>query len=252
MRSRQASCAYVGLGLLLMTLSAGTANAEPSSPKAVASVLELFTSQGCSSCPPADKLFKTYVDRADIITLTLPVDYWDYLGWKDTFSNPRNSQRQRDYALGRGDGAVYTPQIVVNGRLHVAGASKSDIDEAIKTLSETAPLTVPVSMSSEGNTLIIKIGASQDGASVRDATVWLAVVQTKGEVEVRRGENVGRKLTYYNIVREMSAVGIWDGLPEEIRLSRKSVMRRQTDKCVVLVQQGLGGPIFGAAAWAEP
>lgn len=252
MRSRKASFAYVGLSLLFTVSIGNPAGAEKQGLAAVKGVVELFTSQGCSSCPPADKLFKTYVDRPDVIALTLPVDYWDYLGWKDTFSNPRNSQRQRDYATRRGDGAVYTPQVVVNGRMHVVGTSKRDIDAAIETLSRQQPLAVPVSMVSDGGTLVIKIGASEDGTSIRDATVWLAVVQKKGEVEVGRGENTGRKLAYHNVVREMSPVGIWNGLADEIRLSRKSVMWRQTDRCVVLVQHGTGGPILGAAEWARP
>lgn len=252
MRSRQASFVYVGLGLLFTASASQTARAAPRAAAAVTGVVELFTSQGCSSCPPADKLLKSYTDRSDVIALTLPVDYWDYLGWKDTFSSPRNSQRQRDYATRRGDGAVYTPQVVVNGRLHVVGTSKSDIDAAIKTLSLQQPLKVPISMNSEGGTLVIKIGASQDGASIRDATVWLAVVQKKGEVEIGQGENTGRTLTYHNVVREMSAVGMWNGLPGEIRLARRSVMWRQTDRCVVLIQHGSGGPILGAAQWTKP
>ena len=248
MRSRQASAACVGFGFLLISLG-DAAQAEQKSAAHVTSVLELFTSQGCSSCPPADVLFKDYVDRPDVVALTLPVDYWDYLGWKDTFSNPRNSKRQRDYAARRGDGAVYTPQVVVNGRLHVIGTSKPDIDKTIDTLNREKPLSVPIAMTNEDGTLVINVGASKEAATVRDATVWLAVVQRKGEVEVGQGENTGRKLTYYNVVRQVSAVGMWDGMPEEFRLSHKSVMWQPTDSCVVLIQQGLGGPILGAAKW---
>lgn len=252
MRSRKASFAYFGLGILFAVSVGCPARAEKQALSTVKGVVELFTSQGCSSCPPADKLLKTYADRSDVIALTLPIDYWDYLGWKDTFSSPRNTQRQRDYAQRRGDGAVYTPQVVVNGRLHVVGTSKSDIDAAIDNLSRQQPLSVPVSMVSDGRALVIRIGAAKDGAFIRDATVWLAVVQKKGEVEVGHGENEGRKLVYYNVVREMSAVGMWNGFADEIRLSRKSVMWQQTDGCVVLVQQGSGGPILGAAEWARP
>lgn len=251
MRPPQASFAYVGLSILMTASLGGAARAEPKAAAPVVGVVELFTSQGCSSCPPADKLLKTYVDRPDVIGLTLPVDYWDYLGWKDTLSSPRNTQRQRDYAVTRGDGAVYTPQVVVNGRMHVVGSKQSEIDRAINKLKGQYPFTVPVRMATDGDALVINIGSAKDGNSVSDATVWLAVVQKKGEVEVGRGENSGRKLTYFNVVREMSAVGIWNGQAEEIRLSRKSVLWRQTERCVALVQKGAGGPILGAAQWPE-
>lgn len=249
-RSRRASLACAGLCLLFSATPGGAAPTEQKDAVRVIGVVELFTSQGCSSCPPADKLLKTYVDRPDTIALTLPVDYWDYLGWKDTFSSPRNSQRQRDYALTRGDGAVYTPQAVINGRLHVIGSSAKEINKAIKALNLETPLSVPVAMVSEGGTLIIDIGAAQDGMPAGgDATIWLAVVQKEGRAEIRDGENSGRELTYYNLVRDMSAVGVWEGEAQQIRLSRKSVMWDGTERCVVLVQQGPGGPILGAAAW---
>jgi hypothetical protein len=104
----------------LLSASAAAQTAVKSPP-----VLELFTSQGCSSCPAADALFKAYAARRDIVALSMPVDYWDYLGWKDTLGSPKFSRRQRDYAKQRGDGQVYTPQVVVNGRTHVVGSSKS-------------------------------------------------------------------------------------------------------------------------------
>ena len=94
-------------------------------------VVELFTSQGCSSCPPADVVLNTIAHRKDVIALTLPVDYWDYLGWKDTNASPRFTERQRAYAKSRGDGLIYTPQAVVNGLVHVNGASQHDVEQAI-------------------------------------------------------------------------------------------------------------------------
>lgn len=249
MRLRLASLACAGICLLFPPFSGAPVQAAQEKDEAVIGVVELFTSQGCSSCPPADKLLKTYVDRPDTIALTFPVDYWDYLGWKDTFSSPRNSQRQRDYALTRGDGAVYTPQAVINGRLHVTGSNEKEINRTIRRLNRETPLSVPVTMASKSGTLIIDIGAAKDGTDPGDATIWLAVLQKEARAEVRDGENSGRKLTYYNLVRDMSAVGVWEGTPKQIRLSRKSVMWAGTERCVVLVQQEPGGPILGAAAW---
>jgi len=249
MQLRLASLACAGIFLLFSPSEGAPMQAAQEGAVPVIGVIELFTSQGCSSCPPADKLLKTYVDRPDTIALTFPVDYWDYLGWKDTFSSPRNSQRQRDYALARGDGAVYTPQAVINGRLHVTGSDEKGINRTIRLLNRETPLSVPVTLASKGGTLIIDIGAAKDGTDPGDATVWLAVLQKEARAEIRDGENSGRKLTYYNLVRDMSAVGVWEGTPKQIRLSRKSVMWGGTERCVVLVQQEPGGPILGAAAW---
>ena len=117
----------------LVVGSASTANAGKASNTAATpvTVIELFTSQGCSSCPTADALLESYADRPDVVALTLPVDYWDYLGWKDTLASPKFSARQRTYAKARGDGRVYTPQVVINGLQHAVGSSATDIDRAI-------------------------------------------------------------------------------------------------------------------------
>ena len=101
-------------------------------------VVELFTSQGCSSCPAADALFVKLAKRSDLIVLTMPVDYWDYLGWKDTLATPGNTARQKAYAKSRGDGQVYTPQAVINGQIHVNGSSESQIENALRKTSGKA------------------------------------------------------------------------------------------------------------------
>lgn len=232
---------------LMLSTVFGVANAESSKVRAV---VELFTSQGCSSCPPADKLLKTFVDRPDVMALTLPVDYWDYLGWKDTFASPRFSERQRTYAKTRGDGAVYTPQAVINGRGHAVGFKKRLIDKAIMAFGKLAPLDLPVSVRSENNKLIIEVGKANVGAGAASATVWLAVVQKNGTVKIVRGENRGRKLEYFNIVRQITPVGMWSGEAERFELDIKSVSWPKMDACAVLVQDGIGGPIIGAA-WLD-
>ena len=123
-------------------LSAGSPATSGSSDQAqpIRAVIELFTSQGCSSCPPADALLQKYAADPNVIALSMPVDYWDYLGWKDTFASPRNTERQRAYAKSRGDGAIYTPQAVINGSIHVNGSSRSEIDQAIDLTSKDAAL----------------------------------------------------------------------------------------------------------------
>ncbi|MDX2290340.1 MAG: DUF1223 domain-containing protein [Hyphomicrobiaceae bacterium] len=231
--------------------STAAAQAGPG-PDKVRAVIELFTSQGCSSCPPADTLLKTYVDRPGVLALTLPVDYWDYLGWKDTYASARNSERQRVYARTRGDGAVYTPQAVVNGRLHAVGSSAKDIDKALSRLGVASPLNVALDIRKEGSSLVIEAGAGAVGAGREGATLWLALVQPEGVVPVKRGENSGRTLTYTNIVREMTAVGMWSGEAVTIKLAASDVMMPDTTACAVILQQGNGGPILGAAWLKAP
>lgn len=216
-------------------------------------VLELFTSQGCSSCPPADALLGELARRDGIIALTLPVDYWDYLGWKDTLASPANSERQRAYARVRGDRAVYTPQIVVNGLFHTTGhndrAILAAVDRARRTLASEQ---VPLGVSFEGGSLHVRAGAAPAGTGHRDATLWLAFYSTAVTVEIGRGENAGRTVTYYNVAREMSPIGMWHGEPVDFELSKNDLKGRGYDGCAVLLQAGPAGPIIGAAmlpAW---
>lgn len=231
--------------------------AAPSAPRKeqqagapIKAVLELFTSQGCSSCPPADAVLNTYASDPTIIALSMPVDYWDYLGWKDTFASAKNSERQRAYAKARGDGAIYTPQVVVNGALHANGASKADIDQAIElTMRNIALPRVPIRFWQEDNNLNIALDGAGDGRIVGEATIWLGLVQPEGSVDIRRGENAGRKLGYTNIVRELTPIGLWKGQPMLIQIPRTAVIQAATQKSVVLVQEGKAGPIIGAV-WA--
>jgi hypothetical protein len=226
----------------LVTASAAAQTVVKSPP-----VLELFTSQGCSSCPAADALFKGYAVRRDIVALSMPVDYWDYLGWKDTLSSPKFSRRQRDYAKLRGDGQVYTPQVVINGRAHVVGSSKAEIEAALKAGAGDAS---PIGMTAALKDGVIMIDVSAAGANSSDMTVWLAVVQPEIQVEVRAGENRGRKLTYFNVVREIVSAGSLNGASTTIRHKMSTLSSNASDRIAVLVQKGMGGAIV-AATWLE-
>ncbi len=230
------------------SLSSATTDPDSGLPATpVRAVVELFTSQGCSSCPPADALLKILADDPSIIALSLPVDYWNYLGWKDTFASPRNTERQRNYARARGDGAIYTPQAIVNGILHVNGASKPDIENAIDvTLKTAGPQQIPVRFWQERNTLNFAMGGEAQGHAPREATIWLGVVQTSGSVDIKQGENEGKTLTYTNIVRELTPIGLWKGQPLVVQLPRAALMQAEVQKIVVLVQEGRSGPIIGA------
>jgi hypothetical protein len=211
-------------------------------------VLELFTSQGCDTCPPADQVLASYAERPDIIAISLPVDIWDYLGWKDTLASDKNSERQKAYAKARGDGAIYTPQVVVNGMEGVNGSDPGAIDKAIlKTDEELDKLHVPIRFWHERNSIVIEAGDAPPGLENKEATIWFAVVQKKADVPVQRGDNKGKTLTYTNIVREMIPVGTWNGKAMNLQLARTAIMRPETEACIVLLQEGKAGPILGAA-----
>jgi hypothetical protein len=215
-------------------------------------VVELFTSQGCSSCPAADELLGKLAAREDIVALSFSVDVWDYLGWHDTLASPKFTERQRTYASTRGDGAIYTPQAIVNGIAHVNGADEAKIARAIEKTGKTlAPMVVPIRLSKEDGKLVIDTGGAPAGVQPKDATLWLAVVAKSIPVEVRRGENQGRTIIYNNVVRELIPIGMWNGKPMTVRLPRDSFMQPGTERCAVLLQQGKAGPIVGAALMAQ-
>lgn len=221
--------------------------AEPAAPRSKA-VLELFTSQGCSSCPPADALLARLGKNPDLVTLSYSVDYWNYLGWHDTLSSSANSERQREYARGRGDGKVYTPQIVVDGLAHVNGSNEAAIEMAMRSAAKTlADVKVPVSMHAEGDTLVIGIGAAPEKSDKRAATVWLAIAKKNATVAITRGENRGRTLSYHHPVKELTPVGMWNGEAMTLRLPLKDLKAMGGDSLVALLQVENAGPILGAA-----
>ncbi len=269
---RPAKVLLVGTGMLLLaSLVSVAARAGEGAPTAeapkragmVRAVIELFTSQGCSSCPPADALLVEYAGQGDVIALTLPVDYWDYLGWKDTFGTPKNTQRQRAYSAKRGDGMVYTPQAVINGRKHCNGAGREKIEKAIaETKASFEASRVPVAIHLDRSDIVIEAG-DRGAASVAGpgappssravhATVWLATVQAHAEVEVRKGENRGNKLIYANVVRDLTPVGMFEGRPMTIRLDKRAVLGASGHTLAVIVQENASGPILGAAMLPPP
>src|SRR6476659_633562 len=137
-------------------------------------VVELFTSQGCSSCPPADKIIGDLARDPSIIALSMPIDYWDYLGWKDTLADSRFSARQRAYSRMRGDREVYTPQVVVNGSVHVIGSDRAGIENAIgKTGKDDSVMSVPVTMSLAGKQINVSVAASNKASAVSHGEVWI-------------------------------------------------------------------------------
>jgi len=234
--------------VLLAGLAAAVAPGPASAAERFTSVVELFTSQGCSSCPPADALLGELAKGDDIIALSLSVDYWDYLGWKDTLASPANSARQRAYARARNDRAVYTPQVVVNGVVHAAGNNPARVAQAREEArAQLRDAWVGVSIASQDGRLHVSADASGENARYKSGTLWLVLYSKMEKVKIKRGENAGRTIRYHNVVREMSPIGMWRGEAMSLDLPRSDVMGRGYDGCAVLLQAGSAGPIIGAA-----
>ena len=201
-------------------------------------VIELFQSQGCSSCPPANAALIQFAAREDVLALNFAVDYWDNLGWKDTFAKPEFTARQWAYARALRRADVYTPQIVVNGRADGIGADAAEMRELAERTDRGAA----------GPDVTIEPGAVTIGvgrAPRRGADVWLARYQPGViDVAVQRGENAGRTLPHGNVVREMVLIGHWSGEAERLALPPANDSRLAD---AVLVQTSDAGPILAAA-----
>lgn len=171
-------------------------------------VVELYTSQGCSSCPPADAILNDLASRDDVIALSLHVDYWDYIGWKDVFANPAHTARQRAYAHHADARTIYTPQMIIDGEDHMVGAQKDKVEAAIR-MHAAMPQPVTLTLARDGGTLLIEALAS----GVLDGPLVVQVVRylPARSVEIVRGENAGRTLTYSNIVSGWDKIADWDG-----------------------------------------
>ena len=201
-------------------------------------VVELFTSQGCSSCPPADKVLGQIADRDDVIAIALHVDYWDYLGWKDEFADPSFTKRQRAYARAKGSRTVYTPQMIVGGADHIVGTRSMELADLIQK-HRAAPNPVKITLQRDGD----RVRIAAVGKTSGDAIVHILTYTPKSTVKVRRGENAGRTLDYHNTVNKIVEVGTWNGTSDY----RASVQMPNNAPVVVLVQQKGAGPILGAA-----
>ncbi len=214
-------------------------------------VVELFTSQGCSSCPPADKIIGELAKDPSIIALSMPIDYWDYLGWKDTLADARFSARQKAYSQMRGDRDVYTPQVIVNGSAHVIGSDRARIEGAIgATKKADGVMSVPVSMTLAGKQITVSVEASTKGPAVAHGEVWICSVSRSVPISIGRGENRGRQVTYYNVVRNLLKVGDWNGSSGSWTVPLENISSEGVDAAVVYVQDGSRdkpGAMLGAA-----
>lgn len=190
--------------------------ADISTPK---SVIELFTSQGCSSCPPADKALTELTKNKDYLGLAYHVDYWDYIGWKDTFGKQEFTKRQRNYASAMNERQIYTPQAIVNGRSHLNGAYKSRIVQKSQEYFKSGKgLTVPIKVVENNGRLSVTIEADKE---YKDATLYAVYFDPEEIVDIKRGENAGKKIIYTNIVRKIEMLGMTSakGLHAEFSLA---------------------------------
>jgi hypothetical protein len=238
-------CRLFSAPLVAGFLVAGCAFASAGEPRAL---IELFTSQGCSSCPDADKLLGELSADPSVVALSLPIDYWDYLGWKDTLASPGHSARQRAYARVRGDREVYTPQIVVNGATHVLGSDKAAVEHAIaQTDRNAAVMSVPVLISIGGKNLNVKVAGGKEHVS---GEVWLCPLTRAVSVEIERGENRGHTITYHDVVRSWLKLGDYTGAEDTWTVPLAEIAAKEGDAVAVMVQQGTKdkpGIILGTA-----
>jgi len=223
--------------------------AEPpaSGSAAINSVVELFTSQGCAFCPPADVLLGTIARKPDVVAVSYPVDYWDYIGWKDTLAFPGATQRQRAYAMAHGEGHIYTPQAVVDGVVSAVGSDRTEIEEAVRSAKgRDGALTLPMHLSIAGGRLVIEVAEGRGGP----AGVFVLRVVRARTVHIGRGENAGRNVTYTNVVRAIDKLGEWTGATATFDMPET---RGDDEGYVVLVQRGTletPGAILAAAKTA--
>lgn len=233
----RAGCLSAFGALLLWPVNAG----ETVKP---AVFVELFTSQGCSSCPPADAFMGELQKRDDVVALSFSVDYWDYIGWRDTLASRENTLRQQAYEKTLPSHRVYTPQMVVDGVQDVVGNQRRDATTAIdKRAAEIKGKRIAIALSQSGNAVAVRIGA---GAKA-DATVWLAHTLSSRAVNIAKGENVGKVVTYHNVVRGFSAVGKWTGEALTLTLPAHGDGSDLNDGVAVWVQTDGNGPVLGAA-----
>lgn len=217
------------LAVSLLAAAASSAAAKP------LTVVELFQSQGCSSCPPANANVMALADRADLLTLSFAVTYWDDLGWKDTFASPRFTDRQWDYAHAFHRRQVFTPEVVVNGRADVVGQDRAELDALIHREAPSGGPDIAIAPDA------VAIGADKISHSLDVLLVRFdpRVIQ----VPVARGENAGRTLPHRNVVRSLTRLGAWNGTPARFVLPPEENGLRTA----ILLQAGPGGPILAAA-----
>jgi hypothetical protein len=206
-------------------------------------VIELFTSQGCDMCPPAHILQKDYSQMDEAVTLTWHVEYWDFMGWKDTYARPEFSKRQYDYNKAAGRKGVFTPQVLINGRNIVIGKDKQKVYSGIESALAEDETPVDVKLRPNGDGLEAVVGGDRQIAGVNILLVW---VKKEDRIKVTAGANVGNTFDFMNIVRHFDIIGTMTDRQQTFPVNLSNPNRGDADAVAILVQDGAVGPIYGA------
>lgn len=232
----------VRFAYLIIVFLPGTGIASAGAP----TVLELFTSQGCSTCPPADALLRTMRDKPDILVLSWPVDYWNRLGWQDTFAHPRNAKRQAAYNKRLGRGGVFTPQIVIDGLYQCVGSNMNDVRSDIDKATASRNRSIEPILAMDGDQIILTLPSTNIPDEVSVRIVWYT---KDANVRIRSGENQGRLLHYANIVRHSYVSNHWTGEAKSIAMAITEAADYDADGIAILLHKGHDhGPIIGAVS----
>jgi hypothetical protein len=229
--------AFCGLALLVLATGSAATAGGTKSPV----VVELFTSQGCSSCPPAEAFLGELAKRKDVIALEFHVDYWDYIGWKDHFAKPEFTARQKRYVRSLKSRYSYTPQMVIDGRTHVVGSHRGEVEDLIRKYRADERGGPAINVSRKGDMLKIQVESARADAKY---DVVLVTFDRPHVTQVRRGENRGKRLKNYNVVREVVPLGTWDGKPATYEVSLDG--KEGDGGCAILVQKDGQGPVLAA------
>ncbi len=209
-------------------------------------VVEMFTSQSCSSCPPADALLGELARRKDVLALSMHVDYWNALGWRDPFSRADVTARQKDYMQTLGTRYVSTPQAIVQGRAYAVGSDRRALPRLIdQAKGGPGPRVLPRLATPGPGRMTVNL---PDAALAGSATVWLIAFDDRHTARITGGENTGVTVTYTNVVRNLRKIGTWDGTARAIEVDVSKDLAAGYGNCAVLVQSGTTGPILGAVA----
>ena len=238
--ARTLLCAIPVVSFLLPFTQADAADDRPT-------VIELYTSQGCNSCVSADIYLQQLSKRDDVIALTFPVTYWDYLGWKDTLAKPEYDARQRAYAVAASSADIYTPQIIIDGVHREVGSQSEVIDELIAFQTGDRKASVAINLWPRNKTIAVNIAAGALPAGVQTATIRLIQYDARQLVTITKGENAGKQLSYSNVVRTITPVGVWRGEAMGLILPVRDFYRAGYSGIAVLLQADDAGPILGAA-----
>lgn len=227
----------------------------PEAPARAPVVVELFTSQTCPVCPAADEVMAELARDPNVVAISWPVDIWDYLGWEDTLATPDNTRRQAQYNGRFGLRWPYTPEMVINGRTHMAGNQRDDVMAMIETQRAENVNSVPVRVRLTDERLVINVGMAPEELDEQLGTIWLIPYRTHEGVAIQHGPNAGRALTYVNVADGYELVSQWAGSPVIVRIDLDYAPGAMPDGFAVLLQKHRNGPVLGAARlqmrWTE-